>query len=489
MAQPQRGGALRRHRTIFLVLALLCAGAYFATYVAQGRALDQAQARAVGRARAVSDEVDGSLATPRLDRPIPSAAAAGLDQHLQHAMASEGVWVVRVWSPAGALRYTTLPKDRAQPLGGPLRNATRGAGRVSSIIDAQVMTTYVPLRAGKDGAPFGAVEIQQPYLPVLAAAGTPWTQIRLALVGAGALLLVLLALGIWGGVPARRAARQGAGFLGERDAGLEAAPDPEAEADPEAGPISSGPDAAARAPASEPPPAGSGAEQPPASDAPARAAPSSRDDDLLAALDEERARRRSDNERAGARVADLEDQLGSAQARLLELQAAVREASADQGSERVSDLEQQLQAERLRAGTAESRLAASEVRVAEVEGQLRDVQALLTQTRSQPEEDRSRLEAAPPPAGATTTALDPAELARLEAELDAALERAREAEDRAAQLQDRLSETDPLAAALNAWRPTDTEPAEDEDGESLRSRLARNASARKGRPTDPTPSV
>jgi hypothetical protein len=355
-----RGASLRRHRGVFLVFAALCIAGIIATFVMQGRALDDEFAHAQGRARAVANEVDGALGTTQLAQPIDPVAEAQLQARLQHALDGESIIAVRVWTPDGVMRHSTLSHDRSAPLLDVLRTATKGTGRITSEVDADVMTTYVPLRDGPNGAPFGAVEVQQPYGPVLASAASPWATLRRVIGAAGVLMLVLLALGMLGEIPVRRNEKEGAGFVpGARSVDYDAVldGDPEAVEPPVAEPLpdphpTREPRTAMMTPLAQPADAAS------ADDAPETLS--------LEAIELERLREelKALNRRTGARITELQDELDRTQTQLQETRkAAVPPPQDASAAERIQELQQQLRAEHMRAGTAEARIKGLEAQL------------------------------------------------------------------------------------------------------------------------------
>lgn len=404
---------LRRSRGAFVVTLLLSAGIFVGAGVMKEGALTSEQAQAQSRTRAIANEIDGLLDTASLQTPIDAATAAQLDTRLGHALSGEDVMAVRVWTPAGTLRYSSLPRDRSIAIEDSLRESTKGLGRLTSSVDGEVFTTYAPLRAGADGAPFGAVEIQQPYGPVLAAASQPWSPIRTIAAAMGAIAVILLGWGLLGALPARRAAREGAGFVSP----------------------------------TKDDPSGSLHEALLEADATLAEAQDARTA-LEGELGAERARALAEREGSATRTAELE-----------------RDAS--QANAKVHELERVLARERLDAAGAGERLANARARVAELE------QRLAGETEEPPAQDTRVAASADARANA------------LEAELAAALERARAAEDLAAALQDRLTEPAAERSPLDAWTPPSGDADEPEEGAaSLRSRIARTAARKKPKRRD-----
>jgi hypothetical protein len=535
---------LRRNRGVFVVVLLACAGLFVGSLIMQGRALTTARTQTQGRARAVANEVDGSLGVSSLERPIDARTSAQLDARLRHALAGEVVMAVRLWTPTGTLRYSTIDNDHTTALEDTLRESVKGVGKATTIVDGEVMTTFLPLRTGPDGAPFGAVEIVQPYTPVLAASSQPWTTIREAATLVGALMALMIAVGFLAAIPARRAAKAGAGFVSANGSG---APLPVSSED-----LQYLNDELAR------------------SEAERRT--------LEGELERVSGRLNTDNERAAARVNELQEELGEAKVRLHELQAATASSAADDDvarwkakaqtaevrvaelAARVDELETRGEAlgaradgsQVLEAGTSElvanlersveeartdaeaSRRAAATAQ-AEMETLLARTEVTNAHAKDDLERARARIAeleggsrggSAPPDhleeqlearleAQALAEAQAEAEIvlrrevaelndrmARMGEELSFALERAREAEDRGAQLQDRLQEQaaafEPAPAPQPESVPAATIPrgpaverspldgwieptgAVDTDG-SLRERLARNAARKKTR--------
>lgn len=377
-----RGAALRRHRGLFVVLLALCIAGVIATSVMQSRALDVERARAQGMARAVANEVDGALGTTQLAKPISHDAEAALDARLQHALTGQSILAVRVWTPDGVMRHSTLARDRSQPNLDVLQTATKGTGRLTSVIDADVMTTYVPLRDGPTGAPFGAVEVQQPYAPVLSAAASPWATLRFAIGAVGLLAILFLAFGVLGEIPIRRNVKEGSGFTrGARSADYDAMLDEpddgqdRDEPEPFLDPLPTRePRTAMMVPlASESAPESASGAGPAPDEAPG---PSQDAVELERVREELKALTR----RTGARITELQDELDRTRTQLQEARKAAVPPEDPTAAERARSLQDQLRAENLRAGTAEARikgleaqLKLQESKIAELTGSLEEL--------------------------------------------------------------------------------------------------------------------
>jgi hypothetical protein len=346
---------------------VLCVAGVVATVVMQGRALDKEVAHAQGRARAVANEVDGALGTTELDEPIDPDLDRQLSTRLNHALAGENFIAARVWTPDGTLRHSTLARDRSQADITVLRTATKGTGRITSVVDGEVMTTFVPLRDGANGAPFGAVEVQQPYTPVLAAAASPWSTLRLGALVAAGVMLFLFALGMLGIIPVRRNERRGAGFVGGARAADESDLDEDEPVGAELGPFK------------QPlPPLERTAEPSAASDpsdsldpvAPSPVAPSSEASELERLRDELKAL----NRRTGARITELQDELDRSKEQLQEARKAAAPPVEDPTLiERMRDLQDQLRVEHMRAGTAEARVKGLEAQLKLLESRIAEL--------------------------------------------------------------------------------------------------------------------
>jgi hypothetical protein len=494
-------GSLRRNRGLFIVVFLACAAVFVGSLLMQRKALAKETAQAAAHARAVANEVDGLLGVKQLEDPIDAKTADELDTRLGHATAGGSVMAVRVWTPGGDLRYSSLPKDQSAPIQETLSASTKGVGRIASFVDAEVLTTYVPLRTGPDGAPFGAVEVQASYTPVLEAAATPWEAVRGGSALLGALMFVFIVIGSFAALPARRAAKEGAGFVGTRD--------------PNAVPTLSVEEFQRMQ------------EELGESEAAQRA--------LEGELERVNARLAADNERATTRVTQLQDELGRVQTKLQEVQVAATARQAPTADdEELAGWKTRAEASEKKAVEAEHRAQMAEMRIGELTNQVRSLEEQLdraaqtepgtAQTGVDPEVERleseqaelrsenARLESEKTQLEVERARIETqagqlaSEHARQSDELQFALERAREAEDLAASLNDQLfaatERTDQLLAATErSAAPADTPagPADpnahldavvasaqattenDDDAGSLRSRLAR-AADRKRRP-------
>ena len=487
-------GSLRRNRGLFIVVFLACAAVFVGSLLMQRKALAKETAQAAAHARAISNEVDGLLGVKQLEDPIDAKTAEELDTRLRHAIAGGGsVMAVRVWTPGGDLRYSSLPKDQSAPIQETLSESTKGVGRIASFVDAEVFTTYVPLRTGPDGAPFGAVEVQASYTPVLEAAATPWEAVRRGSVFLGALMLVFIVIGSFAALPARRAAKEGAGFVGTRD--------------PNAIPTLSVEEFQRMQ------------EELGESEAAQRA--------LEGELERVNARLAADNERATVRVTQLQDELGRVQTKLQEVQVAASARQAPTADdEELAGWKTRAEASEKKAVEAEHRAQMAEMRIGELTTQVRSLEEQLERAahdRAGHRADRRRsgdrrttgsragraalregaVGVGEGAAGGEKVRIETqagqlaSEHARQSDELQFALERAREAEDLAASLNDQLlaanerpaapadtpttGPTDPNAHLDAVVASAQATTENDDDASSLRSRLAR-AADRKRRP-------
>lgn len=520
---------LRRNRSVFVVILLFCAGLFAGSLVMQERALVKERGQTQARARAIANEVDGSLAVSSLQRPIDVKTSGQLDARLRHALNGDIAMTVRLWTPGGLLRYSTIDNDQTTAPEDTLRESVKGVGKATTVVDGEVMTTFMPLRTGADGAPFGAVEIVQPYTPVLEASAEPWAMIRTLAAAGGVLMVLLIAVGFLAVIPTRKAMKAGAGFVPTNaKGGAPAAPIEDWQA---------------------------------MHDELAHSEAEKRT--LEGELERVNTRLNADNERATKRVNQLEEELTQIKTRLLEVQstavapavdddvarwkakaqtaevrvtelsarveelehrAEVLDGKVDGGqvrdagtSELVASLERSVEeartdaeAARLAAATAreemETLLARTEVTTAQAREELAaarariaELEVAVTAVPGSADHLEEQLEAQLE-AQALAEAQADVEMAlrrevadlndrvsRAGEELSSALERAREAEDRAAQLQDQLQQPapEPAPAApaverspLDGWiEPTG---GVDVDG-SLRQRLTRNAARKKTR--------
>lgn len=515
---------LRRGRGLFVVVLFLCLAAYGASLTLQKRSLASEQARTVTQSHAEVNTFAAALGNEQLAKAPDAATVAKLDAHVP----GPPVIAMRLWTVRGTLRYSSLNKDASPPVMDLLKASTKGLGHAATSVQGNVMTTYVPLHEGKDKAPFGAVEIQQSFSPVEAAAAKPWSTVRTGAVALGVLMLIALLLGFVGGLPGRRAAKAGAGFVSKGE----------------------GPD---------PLPAAANEEQQRLRQELTLA--DTERDAAAAELATMKEQVQANTQRAGARIEELENELERVNQKLKDAQIANATAvqTADPSlTARIGELEQMLQAEQLRNAEAETRAhdlknevarlvseadreageeRTSALRILELEAEVEqmdqrlhdshaDVDRLQTDAGRlqaelldaqmhverldgelgsalererdaqapdlQPEVDRLRAESFE-----LQTRVD-----RLDAELGSALERAREAEDLAAALQDHvngLASPNGIAAAadpdhepgldptnpLDVWAArqpeSDLNPSEDEaETGELRSRLARAAARKKG---------
>ena len=451
--------ALRRGRGSFVAVLFLCMAVFGASMMLQKRALRQQQAQADARARAIVSVVGAQIRGDRLTKPLDAAATARLRARPPHVP----VIAERVWSLTGVLRYSSLRKDASPPLQDLLKASTKGSGRTVTSVEGNVMTTYLPLHAGVGAPAFGALEVQQSYAALLAAAATPWTLVRTGVTLLGLLMLLAILLGAIAGLRGRRAARAGAGFVAKGEV-------PEVELGGEGHKRVR--EDLARA------------------DSDRRAA-----QEELATAQEElakvREQLRSDNDRAGERIEELSGELERVNAKLKEAQVIASDAAARMKAdpavaERVLELEESLAQERHRSTSAEERTAEIQAELEQNESRLRSSYAEIETLGAEVADLRANVE-------------------RLSTELGEALERAREAEDLAAALQDRLtaadaelaataepdpspyeaSPFDPEANPLDAWaaRQPDTDPVGDDDEAAgdLRARLTRAAARKRGR--------
>jgi len=545
---------LRRGRGVFVVVLLLCLAAYGASLFLQKRSLASEQAKTLAASHAEANTFAAQLGTEQLAKAPGAGVVAKLDAHVP----GPPVIAIRLWTVAGTLRYSSLKKDASPPVTGLLKASTKGMGHAATSVEGNVMTTYLPLHAGKDKEPFGAVEVQQSYSPVEAAAAKPWSTVRTGAEALGVLMLAALLLGFVGGLPRRRAAKAGAGFVSKGQS-------------------------------PEPLPAAMNEEQ-----ARLRQELAQADTERNAATEELGAVKeqlQANHQRAGARIEELQAELARVGAKLKEAQVASATAARTSDpslTARIAELEQTLQAEQLRNAEAETRAhdlknevarltsdadrktgeeQTSALRVLELEAAIEQIDERLRDAHSDAERLRTELESVrdvPPPVdlqpevdrlqseltdaqahvdrldaelGSALQRANEAEVAqlmaqsapapevvdlkpevdrlqaeatdlqtraeRLDVELGSALERAREAEDLAAALQDRVNalastngaangstngfvpeaepSRDPNPLDVWAARQPEADPEDDEaEPGALRSRLARAAARKKG---------
>jgi len=480
---------LRRNRGLFVAVVLLCVVAFVGSRMLQTRALKSKVADAQTRAHAAAALVNGQLPSNSLAKPLDGVTTSRLKTHL----ASEPVIAIRVWSPSGVMRFSSLGKDGSPPLTDLLKPATKGQGRAVATTQGGIMTTYLPLRAGSGAQAFGAVEVQQSYAAILAAAASPWSLVRTGAEAVGAIALFLLLLGFVLAVPVRRKSKTGVGFAGDEK---------KASTGPAAGPTTP-------------------------EDRKLRkelAASETAKQQATEELEKVKAQLQSDHDRAGARIEELQGELERVNAKLKEAQVAATarpapdpliaelEAALAQerrrGAEadtRVAELEGQMQQgeERLRATYADVETLRAELedlntqgaeerdrieaRGRDLEEQLEQSEARLRTTYAEVETLRAELEATAqlqevaPAAGPdlqpevdrlhAETAELRAHIATLDAELGSALDRAREAEDLVASLQ-----ATPAPEAVDAATGPDLQPEIDRLLAETAELRARNAS-------------
>jgi hypothetical protein len=463
---------IRRRRSAIFLVFIVCVAVAAATVLLQRRALTQQKAQADGRARTIASVVVGQLHGDKLAKPLDAATAARLQSHEPH----EPVIAERVWTTTGTLRFSSLHKDASPPLMDLLKPATKGTGHVVSSYEGNVVTSYSPLRVGLGAPAYGAVEVQQSYPALVAAAAKPWTTIRTAAFALGLLMLLALLIGSVAALPGRRAAKAGAGFVpgsedgepsasgasGVSGSGVSEGPLRRGRPDPVKAPNAKAVAAATAA--------SKGAEGANAEKARAEAAKKASDEEV-AKLKEQL---RSDHERAAARVEQLSGELERVKAQLKEAQVAATTAAAASApvvdpaiAEHAHELEQSLATERHRSTAAEDRTAEIQAELGQTETRLRGSYAEIETLGAEIADLRANIE-------------------RLTGELGAALERARGAEDLAAEQQDRLTAVEQAGNPLDVWaarQQSSPEPAADEEegaADDLRSRLTRAAARKRG---------
>ena len=143
--------ALRTRRTMFVVLVVVAAIAFFAVGSFASRALVQSEADAQATAKALATAGVASVLEPEdVAGPIEGETAEDLLDRLRRGVLADGtVFRMRVWSPEGTLLFSTDAADVADSLGDlpSIGIATKGGGRpVSRVVDAEIFETYVPLR-------------------------------------------------------------------------------------------------------------------------------------------------------------------------------------------------------------------------------------------------------------------------------------------------------------------------------------------------------
>jgi hypothetical protein len=476
-------GLVRRGRGVWFVgftLAVLLVGVVF---VLEHQAVNEARATAKSaqlaadaRSHEAVTQVDRALKSTPLRQPLQKKVRRKVDEALRKVLAGQVGVAVRVWSPAAALRYSSLERDASQPDRGALHEAATAKGKSVTAIDGGLMTTYRAL--GSSGA---SVEIVQPDPSYRA----PDPGLLGFARGAGLAVATIMLFLILAGVLLDRVNKTADAPIGFSPSAEETSSEPKRARKGKADPL---------APTSQPAPKAEPAPEPGLRQKLTRSEQARQA--MEVELGQARTQLKTDNERASARVKELENQLGMTQARLQEALVATEAAQAQAANavaearseaarsneaattpvvddERIRELERELETEQMRAGAAEARVKGLEAQLRQqAEAFEAEASASAAQTATDgPASDAGSVAARPEP--------DPDRVAELETELAAALERAREAEDRAARLQDRLVELDPAVAALETWVPPSGSAADEEGGESFRARLVRNAARRK----------
>jgi hypothetical protein len=486
-------GLVRRGRGVWFVGFALAALLVGVAFVLEQQAIHEAQATAKSaqlaadaRSHEAVIQVDRSLKRTSLQHALPQKVRRDVDQALKKVLAGQVGVAVRVWSPSGVLRYSTLERDASTPDRSAIRDAADAKAKSVTAIDGGIMTTYRSI--GSSGA---AVEIVQPDPSYRAPdPGLLGFARGAGLAVATIMLFLILAAVLLDRFGTKATASDGFGPSGARDIPSDTKGARKGKADP-------------LAPAASP---SVKAEQGPE---PGMREKLTRSEQARQAMEVElgqaRTQLKTDNERASARVKALEDQLGMTQARLQEALVAA-EAAQEQAAtataearaeaarsrdddapavddERVRALERELEAEQMRSGAAEARVKGLEAQLRQqaeaVEAAAASAAEGAVAASERVDPATSRGHSSDHEAPAADPELDLDRVAQLETDLAAALERAREAEDRAARLQDRLVELDPALAALESWVPPSGSAADEEGGESFRARLVRNAARRK----------
>jgi colicin import membrane protein len=470
--------------------------------------VDRARDAAKERAVAYADDVIAPMLTPGLVvKPITGETQTQLLAAIGRSIRAEDIARVRLWSRSGQLLFSTDRRDpAASEPSAEVRAAARGSGTIVGRVELEdvgkagepLFITLVPMRVS--GEPAGAVaQVDQWLSKIDQAAREPAATVRVAGVATAGLGLLLLVLSR---MASRRGRGKAEGFQQPRPFGAAVPPDVEA--------------LAAKLEKSE----------------------SSRE-----ALEEQLAQLRTQlvqgDQRGNERARALEEHLRETEERARELEVRLRDADARSAeSDRVlKDTlrraeEAEAEAERLRQASTEvaERAERAEARVAETEAQLAEAEARASAAEARASEAAAALREAEDRAVADGERAEEAERARAEAAgLEATLEglrlelegtRARQAEleDALAAAHERIAvlEVGPAsdvptpvqAGAADRTEPESAEPlgeleaakariaeleAEvalmrlggEDDGPSLRYRLARSAETRKRGTSDP----
>ncbi len=483
-------GLVRRGRGVWFVgftLAVLLVGVVF---VLEHQAVNEARATAKSaqlaadaRGHEAVTQVDRALKSTPLRQPLSKKVRRKVDEALKKVLAGQVGVAVRVWSPAAALRYSSLERDASQPDRGALHEAATAKGKSVTAIDGGLMTTYRAL--GSSGA---SVEIVQPDPSYQA----PDPGLLGFARGAGLAVATIMLFLILAGVLLDRVNKTADAPTGFSPSAEETSSEPKRARKGKSDPL---------APTSQPAPKAEPAPEPGLREKLTRAEQARQA--MEVELGQARTQLKTDNERASARVKELENQLGMTQARLQEALVATEAAQAQAANavaearseaarsseaattpvvddERIRELERELETEQMRAGAAEARVKGLEAQLRQ-QAETFEAETLAATQKASASAEEAATDGPASDAGspAVRPEPDPDRVAELETELAAALERAREAEDRAARLQDRLVELDPAVAALETWVPPSGSAADEEGGESFRARLVRNAARRK----------
>ena len=123
-------------------------------------------------ASTVKRELAPELTAADVREPMSEEASDALQEIVQAQILDEGISTVRIWTPDGTLVFSSTGEQTGTQGGNDrsIELATTDEGKTTSIqpaTDGGLLDIYTPLRIGAESQAAAAVELVQPYAPIV----------------------------------------------------------------------------------------------------------------------------------------------------------------------------------------------------------------------------------------------------------------------------------------------------------------------------------
>ena len=177
-------------------------------------------------ASTVKRELAPELTAADVREPMSEEASDALQEIVQAQILDEGISTVRIWTPDGTLVFSSTGEQTGTQGGNDrsIELATTDEGKTTSIqpaTDGGLLDIYTPLRIGAESQAAAAVELVQPYAPIVTSASQPWGLVQPVAAGLAAIAVLMTIVSFALLRAGRFGKREGMGFARSGVAGVD----------------------------------------------------------------------------------------------------------------------------------------------------------------------------------------------------------------------------------------------------------------------------